>query len=83
MNNSFASLKSHAQCQAIEATLGELLNGKARVWLSRPYYPLPGEGEMELLPTAPAPDLVQRARLEEKLICASGEITINRKLPVR
>jgi sigma-B regulation protein RsbU (phosphoserine phosphatase) len=62
--------ETQAQCRAIEESICALLGGSARLWLSRPFYPLPGEGEMEFLPSAPAPDLVQRARLEGKLLCA-------------
>ncbi len=40
--------------------------------MSRPLYPLPGEEELELLPNAPAPDLVQRARLEAKALFSNG-----------
>ena len=69
--------ETHAQCQAIETALDDLLKGRTRVWLSRPFYPLPGDGDYELLPSAPAPDLVQRARMDDKLICAGGRKTID------
>ncbi|HMN59533.1 MAG TPA: GAF domain-containing protein [Anaerolinea sp.] len=60
------------QCELIEQLTQELIGGTARVWLSRPTYPLPGDEEMELLPAAPAPDIVQRARLEARPLYANG-----------
>ncbi len=66
-----------SQCRAIESALAEMLGGQARVWLSKPYYPLPGEEEMDVLPSAPAPDLVQRARLDGKLICSDSQVTVD------
>ena len=42
------------QCRLIEQTVSQLIGGTARVWLARPYYPLPGEPEFDLLPNAPA-----------------------------
>ena len=63
-----------SQCLLIEQLVQQLLGGNARVWLSHPFYPLPNEDseELDLLPSAPAPDLVQRARLEARSLYSNG-----------
>jgi phosphoserine phosphatase RsbU/P len=63
------SAVTSAQCELVEETTSHLLNGEARLWLSQPGYPLPGEPEVEVLPAAPASDLVQRARLSLTPLC--------------
>jgi hypothetical protein len=56
-----------SQCRLVSEILGELLKCHAELWLARPYFPLPGEPEIETLihPDAPAPILqaVQKGEL--------------------
>ena len=52
-----------AQSVLVQESTALLLKGEARLWLSRPFYPLPGEADMDLLPGASAPDAVHRAYL--------------------
>ncbi len=49
------------QCRILLATLRQAFPGSADVWLARPYYPLPGEPEVKILPSERAPALVQTA----------------------
>jgi sigma-B regulation protein RsbU (phosphoserine phosphatase) len=64
------------QASLVEDSVSQLLGGIARLWLSQPYYPLPGEPDMPVLPSAPAPDFVQRAALTAApvIIRADGKI---------
>jgi len=52
-----------AQARLVEETAARLVGGTARLWFARPFYPLPGEPELPILPEAPAPDTVHRALL--------------------
>ena len=65
-----------AQVELVEQTAARLLKAQAHLWLSQPGYPLPGEPEMEVLPSILAPDLIQRARLSQAGLgeCADGQI---------
>jgi phosphoserine phosphatase RsbU/P len=63
---------TQSQCRLIEETVELLLSAQTHVWLARPFYPLPGEPNTELLPQAAAPDLVQRVRLDGESCCASA-----------
>jgi serine phosphatase RsbU (regulator of sigma subunit)/putative methionine-R-sulfoxide reductase with GAF domain len=67
---------TQAQACLICETICELCQGEAKLWFSRPVYPLPGEINPDLLPDSPAPDIVQRARLQQKILCilASDEV---------
>ncbi len=68
--------ETRAQCGLVEQTAANLLNGEARLWLSQPAYPLPGEPELPVLPAAPASDLVQRTRLTGGALCECVDQTI-------
>lgn len=50
-----------AQCALIEETIRQTLGGNARLWLAEPFYPLPGEPDINLLPAENAPPFVDRA----------------------
>ena len=50
-----------AQCDLIQSTLKQRLQVEARVWLARPFYPLPGEAEPLLVSNTDTPDIVRRA----------------------
>lgn len=45
----------------------------AHLWLAKPYYPLPGEPDVETLPNESAPLIVQRSCLDNKIIAASED----------
>ncbi len=49
------------QCELIKQILSELLGAVAYVWLSSPYFPLPGDSEFAVLPTAETSTLVKYA----------------------
>lgn len=67
---------TQAQRQVVEDLICQMLGGSTHLWLSRPYYPLPGDdSNLELLPSAPAPDLVHRAHLDQCLLLSDGEHT--------
>ncbi len=53
--------KASEQCRIIQKTIEDDLGGKAKVWLAEPFYPLPGELELPVLPSADVPDLVRES----------------------
>lgn len=57
------------QCKLIQAAVQENLAADATVWLAHPYFPLPGEPQVDVLPGADAPAIVQQA-WERRRICA-------------
>lgn len=63
-----------AQCQIVEELVSQILSVETHLWLTRPLYPLPGEDDvLDLLPSAPAPDIVQRARMEQQMLVSDRE----------
>ncbi|MCJ7624565.1 MAG: GAF domain-containing protein, partial [Anaerolineaceae bacterium] len=50
-----------AQCFFIEEIISKQLSCKTSVWLAEPAYPLPGEPEIETIPSCSPPDLVAKA----------------------
>jgi serine phosphatase RsbU (regulator of sigma subunit)/putative methionine-R-sulfoxide reductase with GAF domain len=48
------------QCSFIQETIKDLLGAEATVWLSEPYFPLPGDQDISILPDAPVSDLVRK-----------------------
>ncbi len=60
------------QTNLISNTISASLGCEARVWLAAPYYPLPGEPEMETLPHAGAPELVQEAFSTQQITFLRG-----------
>jgi phosphoserine phosphatase RsbU/P len=82
-----------AQCQLIAAKLRELTGCEAQVWLAEPYYPLPGEANIDTLPGAPVNELVRRAfdtrqpfcqgeAEDQPLPCPPGEPAIRIAYPI-
>ncbi len=51
----------------------------AKLWLGEPYYPLPGEPEIQTLPTAQAPLIVHQAWAENKMLDSSSFIQSENK----
>lgn len=49
------------QCKLIETAISEALFTQAKVWLSSPFYPLPGQPEIETLPKVAATPLAHLA----------------------
>ncbi|MAT43096.1 MAG: hypothetical protein CL609_12205 [Anaerolineaceae bacterium] len=57
------------QCQTIQNIIKNLLGAKANLWLSEPYFPLPGENwEYPVLPKAETNNYVKKA-YEQQLNC--------------
>lgn len=48
------------QCVFITDTINQLLGAEAYVWLSEPYFPLPGQENTNLLPNTKVSDLVRK-----------------------
>jgi phosphoserine phosphatase RsbU/P len=68
-----------AQCQLITRTIQISLGCQANVWLARPFYPLPGEPEIPILPDAPAPSLVMQALQNGQEGCFTGQQPASKK----
>jgi phosphoserine phosphatase RsbU/P len=62
-----------AQSNLIAETVSTRLGCEARLWLASPYYPLAGEPKIETLPTASAPEIVQRAFSSREPSCADHD----------
>lgn len=66
---------ANAQCEIIVSALQQRLNCKAKIWLARPYYPLPGELEAPTLPDADAPEPVRQTFSTRQMNCLTrGQI---------
>ncbi|HZW05045.1 MAG TPA: GAF domain-containing protein, partial [Anaerolineaceae bacterium] len=50
-----------AQCTMVEETIHHLHGANSKIWLAEPFYPLPGEPDIETLPAENAPPIVDRA----------------------
>jgi len=48
------------QCAFIQETIKDLLGAEAAIWLSEPYFPLPGDQQKPILPDAPVSELVRK-----------------------
>jgi phosphoserine phosphatase RsbU/P len=59
------------QCQVIIKTVQHLIQSKAEIWLAQPFYPLPGEPEINTLPSPAASQLVQKTYRERQQCCES------------
>jgi len=68
-----------AQCLLISKTIQVTLGCLANVWLARPFYPLPGEPEIPVLPDADAPALVMQALQNGQEGCFTGQKPSPRK----
>ncbi len=68
-----------AQCQLITKTIQIALACQANIWLERPFYPLPGEPEIPILPDAPAPALVLQALRSGQEGCFTGQQAASKK----
>jgi hypothetical protein len=62
-----------AQCQLILKTIQITLGCQANVWLARPFYPLPGEPAVPILPDAAAPSVVIQALQAGQEGCFTGQ----------
>jgi GAF domain-containing protein len=58
-----------AQCNLIAVTVEKMLKCSASIWLARPYYPLPGEPEVRVIPDTPAPEVVQQTLRSRRKMC--------------
>ncbi len=69
---------SAGQTQLISNTISASLGCEAQVWLASPYYPLPGDPEMETLPRASASEPVFEAFSSHQMVTQidqSGQIS--------
>ncbi|MDX9849412.1 MAG: GAF domain-containing protein [Anaerolineaceae bacterium] len=55
------------QCQLIQETIKNILGAEATIWLSEPYFPLPGDDEKPILPEAHVSEVV-RQTFDQQLI---------------
>ncbi len=62
-----------AQSRLITGRIARLLKCKARLWLAKPVYPLPGQPPVAVIPGAKAPQLVYSALAEGKILCQDDE----------
>ena len=60
-----------SQCDLIVKGIGQALAARVQIWLASPVFPLPGQADLETLPTVSAPALVQKA-FQEKQVCLAG-----------
>ncbi len=60
-------------CKKFGQTVEKELACTAKIWLSKPYYPLPGEPEVETLPNHAAPMIVQQACSENKMMVGTSD----------
>ena len=57
------------QRRLITTYVNKMLRAEAEVWLSAPFYPLPGEAPYAVLPDCPAPQIVLEASQLRQLCC--------------
>ena len=55
------------QCSFIQETIKNLLGAEATIWLSEPYFPLPGDQDQPILPNAHVSELVRKT-FDQQLI---------------
>ncbi|PKO03142.1 MAG: hypothetical protein CVU43_04205 [Chloroflexi bacterium HGW-Chloroflexi-5] len=60
-------------CKKFSQKVEQELACTAEIWLAKPYYPLPGEPEVETLPNDDAPKIVQQSFAENKFIAALSD----------
>ncbi len=60
-------------CKKFGQTVERELACTARLWLAKPYYPLPGEPEVETLPSPESPLIVQRASTENIMVVDNSD----------
>jgi phosphoserine phosphatase RsbU/P len=68
-----------AQCELITKSIQITLGCQANVWLARPFYPLPGEPDIPILPDVPAPALVMQALQSGQEGCYTGQQPASKK----
>ena len=56
-----------SQCEAIISVIGQVFSARVQVWLASPVFPLPGQAEIETLPSASASPLAHRAFQEKQI----------------
>jgi phosphoserine phosphatase RsbU/P len=77
------------QCELITAAVDTHLDCTSRVWLCSPYYPLPGQPDLETLPSDRAPELVKKTHStrrpharEDRSTSKSGSLAQELTLPL-
>jgi serine phosphatase RsbU (regulator of sigma subunit)/putative methionine-R-sulfoxide reductase with GAF domain len=60
------------QCQLISEIISNLFDAQSKVWLSSPYFPLPGDSEYPVLPNADCDSLVKEAYINQLKIFDNG-----------
>lgn len=62
-----------SQVALIQRSIQERFDAKAKIWLARPYFPLPGEPEVEILDEN-APLIVQQALEQSVMLCQPAPV---------
>jgi len=65
------------QCILIQEIISDLLSAQSKVWLSSPYFPLPGDTEYKVLPNAESDPIVKEAFKNQLLAFESGNNQVN------
>ncbi len=61
------------QCSLIQDIILNLIGADSKVWLSSPYFPLPGDNEYPVLPQASSTQIVSEAFKNQLLVFENGE----------
>ena len=61
------------QCSLIQDIIRNLIGADSKVWLSSPYFPLPGENEHPVLPQVSSTQIVGEAFKNQLLVFENGE----------
>ncbi len=69
-----------SQVALIQHSIEDRFEAQARVWLARPYFPLPGEPEVEIL-DGNAPLIVQQALKQSLMLCQPAPLKDEPPLP--
>ena len=65
------------QCILIQEIISELLSAQSKVWLSSPYFPLPGDTEHNVLPNTESDPIVKEAFKNQLLAFENGNNRVN------
>lgn len=60
--------KTSQRSELVESIVSQQLSCDAKLWLAEPLYPLPGEEEVETIPSAPANEIIQESFETKKIL---------------
>ena len=61
------------QCSLIQEVIHNLIGAESKVWLSSPYFPLPGDNDVPVLPYSSSTKIVTEAYKNQLLVFENGE----------